>query len=191
MRIVAGNHRGRPISAPLGRNTRPTTDRVREGLFNVLCARAGVEGCNVLDAFAGSGALGLEALSRGATHATFYERDSRAFKVLQENVSALGEKAACTLLRADVMGCSFAKGSLAQPFDIVFLDPPYATPPEEVGELLRALETCGALAPGAFAVYEHDKDTNTQALLDALGPTWHEATSKTYGKTGVAFLQFN
>ncbi len=149
MRIVAGEFRGRRLEAPSGKNTRPTTDRVRESLFSMVASRIDLCCANVLDAFAGSGALGLEALSRGAAHATFCEKNAKAFSVLKKNVDSLGVRNACALLQADVFSCaSFARlegRSLrdvslyhAPRYHLIFLDPPYATAPEKIGELLRS-----------------------------------------------------
>ena len=194
MRIVAGEFRGRVLNAPAGRNTRPTTDRVREGLFSSLCSRMDLRGCNVLDAFAGSGALGLEALSRGASHVTFCERDARAFFVLKDNVESLGVQERCELIRTNVLTCAPAY-STSYSLDLIFLDPPYAMSPIEVGKFLKTLEGSetlpnNTLSKGAFAVYEHDKCADVQILADTLGETWQEITTKTYGKTGVTFLRF-
>ena len=126
MRIIAGQFRGRTLAAPKGDGTRPTTDRVRESLMSaVFSQRGGFEDAVVLDAFAGSGALGLEALSRGAARAVFYECAPEAAKVVQKNVANLGlEPARATVTRADVIerAPQFAR----PPFDLIFLDPPYA-----------------------------------------------------------------
>ena len=135
MRIIAGEFRGRKLDAPRGDGTRPTTDRVRESLMSaVFSQRGGFEDAVVLDAFAGSGALGLEALSRGAARAVFYECAPEAAKVVQRNVANLGlEPARATVTRADVIerAPQFAR----PPFDLIFLDPPYGT-----GMLEKAME---------------------------------------------------
>ena len=128
MRIVAGQFRGRPLKAPKGEATRPTTDRVRESMMSAVeSARGGLEGAVVLDAFAGSGALGLEALSRGARCAHFFERSGEALRALCANVRSLGLDARrARLHRADVLKDPPVWAS--EPFDLVFLDPPYALP---------------------------------------------------------------
>ena len=128
MRIVAGQFRGRPLKAPKGEATRPTTDRVRESMMSAVeSARGGLEGAVVLDAFAGSGALGLEALSRGARCAHFFERSGEALRALCANVRSLGLDARrARLHRADVLKDPPVWAS--EPFDLVFLDPPYACP---------------------------------------------------------------
>lgn len=120
MRIIAGQWRGRTLAAPLGETTRPTSDRVREALFSMLTSRLGsFEGLRVLDGFAGSGALGLEALSRGAAHATFVESDAAAVRTLKANVAALAAP-------ASVLAMPMAQlGRAPAPVDLVLLDAPY------------------------------------------------------------------
>jgi 16S rRNA (guanine966-N2)-methyltransferase len=122
MRIVAGEFRGRRIVAPPGRTTRPTRDKVREAWFNVLGDR--VCGGRVVDLFAGSGALGLEALSRGATHVDFIERSRRAVAALERNVAALGVAGRVQVYREEVLAFLARIGSDA-PYDIALADPPY------------------------------------------------------------------
>ncbi len=124
MRIIAGEWRGRPLEAPKGNGTRPTADRAREGLFSMLASRVGTfQGLHVADLFAGTGALGIEALSRGAAHCTFVESDRGALAILQNNVARFS-----ALDRADIraQGVEYASPP-AQPCDILFMDPPYAS----------------------------------------------------------------
>jgi 16S rRNA (guanine966-N2)-methyltransferase len=121
MRIIAGEWRGRRLSAPAGRTTRPTTDRAREAWMSILSPI--LTDARVLDLFAGSGALGLEALSRGAAHATFVDDDPRALTALRKNVEALGAKARVTIVRGDAV--KFVRGLEAGTFDVAFCDPPY------------------------------------------------------------------
>ena len=120
MRIVAGTHRGRRLAVPTGRGTRPTSDRAREGLFSSLLSLVDLEGARVLDLYAGSGALGLEALSRGAGAATLVESDERALTVLRANAASLG-------LAAEVVAEPVERflAGPPQPYDVVVLDPPY------------------------------------------------------------------
>ena len=188
MRIVSGTLRGRVLKAPEGLHTRPTTDRVREALFSSLYSRlASFEGVRVLDAFAGSGALGLEAVSRGAAQAVFYEADSRAARAIEANIAACGLSAPrCELHRCDVLRAPIPAG--APPFGLVFLDPPYATPAPVVLGLPERLAAAGALAPGALVVYEHDArdGEEVRAAAEAAG---FAATARTYGKTSVSFLE--
>ena len=122
MRIIAGQWRGRPLAAPPGDATRPTSERAREALFSMLVSRLGsFEGLRVADLYAGTGALGLEALSRGAAHATFVERDRAAVKALETNIVKLGAEFATTVLAMPVE----AIGRAPVPFDLLLLDPPY------------------------------------------------------------------
>ena len=189
MRIVAGTHRGRPLQAPEGSDTRPTIDRVREALFSSLYSlRGGFEGATVLDAYAGSGALGFEALSRGADSAVFCERDRRAAKVVRENASSLGfgvDRA--KVLEIDSLTPSQARfGSAA--FDLVFLDPPYAYDSTDVLDAVRAL--CGkAISEDAIIVYEHAIKSADDIARASEANGFEVASQKKYGKTGVTILR--
>jgi len=136
MRIIAGEWRGRQLQAPAGMATRPTADRVRESLFNMLASRFGsFEGIRIADLYAGSGALGLEALSRGASFACLVEQDARAIGAIRENVSKLGAGDKVELLARSADQLPFR-----QPFDLIFADPPYApgSGSTVIAELLRA-----------------------------------------------------
>lgn len=124
MRIIAGQWRGRRIDAPKGNATRPTADRTRETLFNMLASRLGTfEGLRVADLFAGSGALGLEALSRGAAHCLFVEHDRGALETIRANIGALGAQAHASVEAGSVMHLRAAR----DPYDLILLDPPYST----------------------------------------------------------------
>lgn len=123
MRIVAGRWRGRRINAPAGSQVRPTLDRVREAWMSIL--QLDLPGARVLDLYAGSGALGLEALSRGAISADFVERDPKSFRALQENISALGAGELATIHRKPALAFADALAPLA--YDVAFADPPYAS----------------------------------------------------------------
>jgi len=122
MRIIAGQFKGRNLRGPAGPGLRPTSDRLRETLFNIL--REDVEGARVIDGFAGTGAVGLEALSRGAAHVTFVDRDPRALTVLQQNVAACGAENACAIIRDDFIGLATRHRDLGR-FTLALLDPPY------------------------------------------------------------------
>lgn len=158
MRIVAGKHRGRRLAAPEGSGVRPTSDRAREALFNVLAHRPLhadgkpiLAGARVLDVFAGTGAMGLEALSRGGAHATFIERDRAALAALEKNIATLGEAARASVLRADALNMPRAK----EPASLAFLDPPYG---EGLAEpALTALAKGGWLEDGAIVIVELGK----------------------------------
>jgi 16S rRNA (guanine966-N2)-methyltransferase len=170
VRIIAGRWRGRQISAPLGGTTRPTTDRVREALFSMLASRIGsFEDLTVIDLFAGSGALGLEALSRGAAHCTFVERDPSAVAALRANIAALGADAD---IRAQ--GIESFRGG---PYDLAFADAPYGS-----GAGQKAL-TQIELAPGAWAVMETARDEPVDV------PGLAVETSRAYGKARITLLR--
>src|SRR3954453_4840084 len=151
MPVIAGTPGGRPPPPPAGDSTRPTSDRVREALFSILGAR--VEGATVLDLFAGSGALGLEALSRGAAGVTFVDEAQPAIRAIQANLQALSAEA--VVRRQDALRfLSHASHSAAQ-YDLVFLDPPYRQAERLAASLSEALPA--VLAPGAVAVAESDR----------------------------------
>src|SRR5262249_17419698 len=154
MRIVGGRHRGRRLLAPAGVTVRPTSDRAREALFNILThgrfAADGIPfaGAAVLDAFAGTGALGLEALSRGAAEAVFIERDPEAVAVLRRNVAMLGESAHSEIVPGDATRPPRARVACA----VAFIDPPYRSGLAAPG--LEALDRAGWLIPDALAIVE-------------------------------------
>ena len=161
MRIVAGSHGGRRLVAPPGDTTRPTSDRVREALFSML---GPLDGREVLDLFAGSGALGLESLSRGARRAVLVERDRRALVALRTNVAALGFGDGRAVVRAGDAGRVARDAAAgAEAYDLVFLDPPYRLAAgfgATHGALLDAL-----LAPGARVVSESDRRTQMELAV--------------------------
>ncbi len=169
MRVVSGRFGGRRLDAPRGRDTRPTTDRVREALFSIL---GPIDGVRVLDLFAGSGALGIEALSRGAASATFVDSDPRAAAALRRNLEALGLDE--HVERRDAL--SYLKRA-SDTFGLVFLDPPYSSATRlgaPLSELLPAV-----LAPQSVIVTESDK----RAPLELLLPP---ADERVYGDTRIA-----
>ena len=155
MRVISGKWGGARLVAPKGRGTRPTTDRNREALFSMLGARLDFEGLKLLDAFAGSGALGLEALSRGAAHCTFIENDHAACRAIQQNIATCGAADATGLIRRDALKADLGEAQ----FDLVFLDPPYGKGLAEA--LLPLLHP--ALADDALLVLEEDKRTEFSA----------------------------
>ena len=183
MRIIAGTHRGTALAAvgkgDPGSQLRPTADRVRESLFNVLGGgRFGdpVEGARVLDLFAGTGALGLEALSRGAAHVTFAETGRVGQRLIRENIAKLGRDADCTLLTSDATRLPVAEAACG----LVFLDPPYG---RGLGE--RALASAvarGWIAPGALVVWE-------EAAPQAAPPGFVPLDARRYGDTHVTLLE--
>jgi 16S rRNA (guanine966-N2)-methyltransferase len=148
MRIIAGEWRGRPLIAPPGRSTRPTADRVRETLFSMLASRLGTfEGLRVADLFAGSGALGFEALSRGAAAATFVDADPAAAAAIRANAGTLGATD-----RVTILGGSALALPKAEPFDLIFADPPYAGGSGTAA--VRAVLAADWLTPGAWISVE-------------------------------------
>jgi 16S rRNA (guanine966-N2)-methyltransferase len=178
MRIIAGEWRGRPLLAPPGQATRPTSDRAREGLFSMLASRlGGFEGLAVADLFAGTGALGIEALSRGAAHCTFYEKDRAALDIMKRNLERLGAFARADL-RAQPVEHALAP---SRPCDLVLLDPPYAS-----GLAQAALDRIGAggwLAPGGWLSVE----TNGESL--AIPPALKPDAERRFGKAHILLLR--
>jgi 16S rRNA (guanine(966)-N(2))-methyltransferase RsmD len=153
-RIVAGQHGGRRLAAPAGARTRPTSDRVREALFSALESLTDLPGARFADLYAGSGAVGLEALSRGAEHVLLVESDPKAARVARENIAVLGVAPQVKLVTAKVGTVLDAGRDTAEPYDIVFADPPYAIPEEEISAMLAALVGGGWLAADAVVVVE-------------------------------------
>jgi 16S rRNA (guanine966-N2)-methyltransferase len=152
-RVIAGEAGGRRLAVPAGRDTRPTSDRAREGLFATIASMAGsLDGARVLDLYAGSGAVGLEALSRGAEHVLLVESTARAGRVIRANIEAIGLPGAEIV--TDRVERVLARGPEHGPFDVVFADPPYALPDEQVSGMLGALAGRGWLAPEALVVVE-------------------------------------
>lgn len=153
-RIIAGAARGRLLATTPGRSTRPTADRTREGLFGTVTSILGdLDGAAVLDLYAGSGAVGLEALSRGATDVLLVESDGRAARVIRENIETVGLPGA--RLVTDTVQRALARGpDAARPRDFVFADPPYAVGADELAGVLAGLAATGWLSPGALVVIE-------------------------------------
>jgi 16S rRNA (guanine966-N2)-methyltransferase len=158
------------------RGTRPTTDRVRESLFNVLAARMDLHGASVLDLYAGSGALGLEALSRGATSAVLVEADQRAAAVIDKNIRALGVTGAT--LRRGTVAAVLAAGADAA-VDLVLADPPYEVGEAEVNEMLTALDGRGWTAEGSVVVVERPASGPELTWPDG----WQQWQARRYGDT--------
>jgi 16S rRNA (guanine966-N2)-methyltransferase len=184
MRIVAGRFRGRPIAAPDDARTRPTSDRVRESVFNILehgVPVLSLQGVRVLDLFAGTGALGLEALSRGAAFCLFVEEDATARGVIRRNVEALGLGGITKVFRRDAtnLGPAGNRGG----FGLVFLDPPYE---KDLGPRALASAAAGGwLAPGAVAVIE---ESHRAAI--PLPQGFSLLQQRAWGDTQVLFARF-
>lgn len=193
MRVIGGTARGRTLVAPAGRATRPTSDRVREALFSSLAAE--VPGAVVLDLFAGSGALGIEALSRGARFAVFIDDRVQARRAITANLatSGLGDRAvvvAADAARFAAHPAAFLQrrgGPVPPPFDLVFCDPPYVVALERVLALLDDLDRAGALAPDAIAVVERDRrDPDLAAGSSRLFPAERD---RAYGDIVLRYLR--
>ncbi len=187
MRITGGSCRGRVLKTLSGKEIRPTSDKVREALFNILGPRAA--GAAVLDLFAGSGSLGLEALSRGAKRATFVEKDRRALAVIRQNVEKLNFEDRARLERFDVLSGSARLRRLDGPFDIVFLDPPYQLTKtvdrgSRLGNLLGTLWTDRIIAEDGIAVLEHDRRSSVSTDWEH----FEVSDTRTWGDTSVSFL---
>ena len=189
MRIVAGRHRGRRIEAPEGLTVRPTADRTREAMFNILekgklpwpeaLVSAGnpLTSARVLDAFAGTGALGLEAVSRGAVHVTFMENQAAAMAVCRGNIRTLDEESRCTAVSRDVLH----PPNTETPCDIVLMDPPYGQ--GLAAPALAALRAAGWIAPGTLVVIE------LMAKEDFAAPAgFATVDTRKYGKARLEFL---
>ena len=172
MRVIAGAYRGRPLKSPPGRGTRPTSDRVREAIFSIL---GDVGGMRVLDLFAGSGALGIEALSRGAAEAVFVESDRRAAEAIRANLAAVGDPPA--QVRVERVPGYLARAAGDPPYALVFADPPYSSAPRMGEQLSRLLPPL--LTDESVTVTESDK----RAPLELALPLVDE---RVYGDTRVA-----
>jgi 16S rRNA (guanine966-N2)-methyltransferase len=171
MRIIAGRWRGRVIAAPAGQRTRPTADRVREAWMSAIQFQ--LPGSTVLDLFAGSGALGLEALSRGAAHVTFVERSERVLNTLRANVRALGAEEVCEIVRGDAL--QFVHGLPPFAFDIALADPPYGA-----GIAAHLAERFGAAPFASWLWVEHGATEPMPALPGA--------RTRRYGDTALTAI---
>lgn len=187
MRIVGGRHRGRRLVAPAGRDTRPTTDRTRESIFNILAhadwgpdGADPVEGAVLVDAFCGTGALGLEALSRGAAQGSFLDMGRAALDAVRANIAELGEGERAVVLRADATRPPAPR----RPCTLAFLDPPYGQ--DLAPRAMEGLAKAGWLAPGAVLVVEVGD-------RDPLPPTpgFASLDERRYGDTRVVFLRYD
>jgi 16S rRNA (guanine966-N2)-methyltransferase len=184
MRIVGGEFKGRALAAPPGRDTRPTSDRAREAVFNILEHAAwspGLEGRRVLDLFAGSGGLGLEAMSRGAAFALFVETDAAARGAIRDNIEALGLFGSTRIHRRDATDLGQKPAGLGEPFDLVFLDPPYG---KSLGDrALAKLGDGGWIGADALIVFECGADETPAA------PGYETLDARDYGAAKVLFLK--
>ena len=172
MRIIAGKHRGRVLSEFRGEEVRPTPDRVKESLFQILSSR--LLGARVLDLFAGTGALGLEALSRGAREVVFNDHSPDSIALVKKNLFLTGESAKLTHL--DYRTCL---KSVSPPFDVIFCDPPYRL--DIASDVLRFVKDNGVLSEGGLVVYESERE-------ETAPEGWERVDFRTYGRTKIAFF---
>lgn len=178
-RIIAGAHGGRRLAAPAGGQTRPTSDRVREALFSALDAMTDLDGARFADLYAGSGAVGLEALSRGAAYSLLVESEARAARVIRDNIVALKAGASARLITGKVAHV-LAGPPEGGPYDVVFADPPYAVTPADLTAVQEALVEHGWLAPDAVVVVER---SSRSAMTWVDGITAER--SRRYGETAL------
>jgi 16S rRNA (guanine966-N2)-methyltransferase len=181
MRVIAGTARGRRLKAPPGRGTRPTSDRVREALFSSL--RDETPQAVVLDLYAGTGAVGIEALSRGAARAVFVENDPRALAAIRDNLASAGVADRADVVRSDA--AAFVARPRGGPFTIVYCDPPYAEPLDAVLALLGDLEP--HLAPDATVVIERER--RDPALAELEHSVLAVDRQRSYGDTILVYLR--
>lgn len=187
IKVIGGKHRGRSIETPEGMTTRPTSNRARESLFNVLMhanwhedGTSPLVDARVLDAFAGSGALGIEALSRGAAHATFLDNDATAIRLIGGNLRKIGEAANAKVIRGDATRPPPSR----EPCDLAFLDPPYRS--GLAAPALTALAEAGWLKPGAVATIEL---ANTEDIVPP--PGFEAIDERRYGAAKIVILRHN
>ena len=181
MRIIAGEMRSRKLKAPEGMDTRPTADRVKEALFSIIQSR--VYGARVLDLYAGSGALALEALSRGADSAVLVDCAAKACQAIQENIDALGCRDRAKLLRMKDTAALAALKEQKDGFDLIFLDPPYKM---DTAPVCRAILAADLLKPGGIIVIEHGRETPPR-----IDPPLVLTDRREYGAAGLSFYQFS
>lgn len=193
MRIIAGRHRGRRLVTPEGLTTRPMTDRVRENLFNILAGWVDFDGAVVLDLFAGSGALGLEAMSRGARWCTFVDRSPKALDAIEVNVSALGLADHTWVLRRDTLRPgTWIRTPDGARYSLVFCDPPYpmsrkATGRGRLAEMVGKLGELDCLAPGAVAMLRVQRGVT---VTDHPWRGFETVDERTYGTTTLHLMEY-
>ena len=179
MRVIAGHHRGRNLVTVRDHSVRPTTDRAKQTIFDILSNRLDFDGIEVLDLFAGSGSLGIEAISRGARQVTFVDKSPQSLEALEANVRTLGCSEQCTSYAADVFW--YLKNA-RRSFDLVFVDPPYRL--ERIADLPAELYSSEALREGTHVVMEHSKESPVEP-----SESMFEVTRKQFGQTTVLVLK--
>lgn len=181
MRVIAGTAKGRRLKTVKGMTTRPTADRVKESLFNII--REKLEGNSLLDLYAGTGNIGIEALSRGVTSAVFVERDKQAVKVLRENLQVTSFQQNVEVYQQDVMIALDIFGKKKRAFDLIFLDPPYYEGLEE--KTLTRIFLNKVLAPEGLVIIEHSRKNNLPSTVASL----QLIRTEIYGDTAISFYR--
>jgi 16S rRNA (guanine966-N2)-methyltransferase len=182
MRIIAGEFRGRKLLPPSGQQTRPITDRVKQSLFDILAPT--IEGSRVYDCFAGTGSMGIECLSRGALHATFFERDRSALELLRQNIDSIGMKKQSTIVAADIFRWFHTPPAEPSHADIVFLDPPYRFLIEEPHKLRQlARDMSVHLTASSVVMFRHDANDRLEL------PNLARYDQREYGGMMLEFLR--
>jgi 16S rRNA (guanine966-N2)-methyltransferase len=178
MRIIAGSYRGRLLETVRDLSVRPTTDRAKQTIFDILTNRIIFDDLEVLDLFSGSGSLGLEAISRGVKSVTFIEKSRKPLEVLQKNVASLGCESQCSVYQAEVF---WYLKNLKRSYDLIFVDPPYKL--ENIGLLPNAIYDSGAVHHGTCVVMEHSRESVIE-----LDEQKFEILKKPFGQTTVLIL---
>ncbi len=179
MRIIAGIYRGRTLASPRDRSVRPTTDRAKQTIFDILSNRIDFDGARILDLFAGSGSLGLESISRGAAVTTFVDNARDSLALLRKNIQTLDCEQQCTVYQADVFW--YLKNTHSK-FDVVFADPPYRL--EKIGSIPTAIHDSGVLVEQGYVVMEHSRESVIE--LDEMK---YDIVRRPFGQTTVLILQ--
>jgi 16S rRNA (guanine(966)-N(2))-methyltransferase RsmD len=182
-RIVAGTRGGRRLAAPAGEGTRPTSDRVREALFSTLETLTDIDGCRFADLYAGSGAVGLEAASRGAAHVLLVEAQARAARTVRENITALGLGQVCRLVTARVS--TVLADPAGEAYDVIFADPPYALPDQELEQAVAAGVGNGWLGPDGVLVLERSTRSGEPAAIEGVTAE----RSRRYGESTLWYFR--
>ena len=186
-RVVTGRFRGAILQAPEGDKTRPTTDKVKEALFSII--QADVPGSKFLDLFAGSGQIGIEALSRGAEHVTLVERSGQAAAIIAKNIGKIRMENSAELRfhKKSVAQALELLGQAGEKFDIIFMDPPYKDVPVRLEEATKLITEFNMLAEGGMLIVEHDKDCEMPEKINGL----ELVRSCSYGITVITFFKDN
>jgi 16S rRNA (guanine966-N2)-methyltransferase len=179
MRIIAGTHKGRMLKTVADLTVRPATGKVRGAIFNILQSRIDLQKARILDLFAGSGSLGIEALSRGAQYAVFVENSKPTARYLRQNIASVHEEQRCEVLETDVFRFLRTAQGL---FDLIFVDPPYTS--EDLPQLASAVFQRGIVSKNGYVVIEHPTD-----VVYTSHSLWEKVVEKKYGRTLVTFFK--